>query len=391
MKKKLFLIPTDMLPIPATKGGAVQNLIEFFLQWNEKNNKYDITVLSIYDNKAETISNEYNNTCFEYVKIPFGIDKRRNHKIKFISSFAYKITKVLYVKAMNAILNRGFDAVIYENTPELLYSCKIKNCKTIVHIYNDYINASTSNIDIIEENVDLIITVSDYISNIVRKTVKNNVVTLHNAVELSRFSKEKNKNSSLYNKYNIKSDAVVILFVARLVEEKGVKELLEAYKKIDTNKNIHLVIVGDRFYSGNTIDNYYKELLEIAHSTSYPVTFTGYVPYEQLTDYYEIADIGVLPTMWDEPFSMAAIEYMASSLAVIVSNSGGFPEMVGSSGFVIDRGEFFVDNLAKKMQFLIENEDVRKEYGNKAYKKSREYSHQIYCEKLDKFITSIIE
>ena len=53
LKMKLAMITSGFLPVPATKGGAVENLIENFLRMNEEYEDYEITVFSIYDEKAK--------------------------------------------------------------------------------------------------------------------------------------------------------------------------------------------------------------------------------------------------------------------------------------------------------------------------------------------------
>ena len=49
---KLAIITSGFLPVPATKGGAVENLIENFLKMNEECKDYEITVFSVYDQQA---------------------------------------------------------------------------------------------------------------------------------------------------------------------------------------------------------------------------------------------------------------------------------------------------------------------------------------------------
>ena len=49
---KILMIPSRMLPIPPVKGGAVQNLINFYIEWNEKEKNNDLIVTSIYNEDA---------------------------------------------------------------------------------------------------------------------------------------------------------------------------------------------------------------------------------------------------------------------------------------------------------------------------------------------------
>lgn len=55
---KILMIPSRMLPIPPVKGGAVQNLINFYIEWNEKEKNNDLIVTSIYNEDAKNLSSE---------------------------------------------------------------------------------------------------------------------------------------------------------------------------------------------------------------------------------------------------------------------------------------------------------------------------------------------
>ena len=63
---KILMIPSRMLPIPPVKGGAVQNLINFYIEWNEKEKNNDLIVTSIYNEDAKNLSSELKNTVIEY-------------------------------------------------------------------------------------------------------------------------------------------------------------------------------------------------------------------------------------------------------------------------------------------------------------------------------------
>ena len=63
---RIAIIMDGVAPVPATKGGAVETLVEHLINGNEKESKADITIISIYDEKAKEISSKYNNSKFVY-------------------------------------------------------------------------------------------------------------------------------------------------------------------------------------------------------------------------------------------------------------------------------------------------------------------------------------
>lgn len=111
----------------------------------------------------------------------------------------------------------------------------------------------------------------------------------------------------------------IVLFVGRLHEIKGGEFLIRAFRRVlQQCPDTHLVIAG----SGN-FSIYLKEAKGIWHK----ITFTGRIEKEDLYTFYQIADIGVLPS-FHEQCSYAAIEMMMFGLPVIGTTSTGLCEMI---------------------------------------------------------------
>ena len=68
--KNVLIITPGGLPVPAVKGGAVQNLIEHIISQNDRYNKINLTIISPMDEKAKEVANKYKNTEFCWIKIP---------------------------------------------------------------------------------------------------------------------------------------------------------------------------------------------------------------------------------------------------------------------------------------------------------------------------------
>ena len=66
-KKNICIITQCSLPIPTTKGGAVETLVEYLLTENENKAKYHFTVVSVGDNQAEIQSRQFKNADFIYI------------------------------------------------------------------------------------------------------------------------------------------------------------------------------------------------------------------------------------------------------------------------------------------------------------------------------------
>jgi len=143
-----------------------------------------------------------------------------------------------------------------------------------------------------------------------------------------------------------------ILCVARLVPEKGVLDLLEAFFEIHKkNDNVWLTFVGDGPLK--------KEL------TGYKNISVKKIPYSQIHRAYQLADIFCLPSCktktWEEQYGLSLIEAMASGLPIVTTDTGAIPEVCGSCAIYSRQGNIIA--LKKNLEYLIYNQDIRKSMG----------------------------
>ncbi len=116
-------------------------------------------------------------------------------------------------------------------------------------------------------------------------------------------------------------DERIILFVGRLVKEKGVEILIEAMPEVlAAHPEAKLVVAGGGF-QGHLQAR--AEALGIGHK----VIFGGFVPEEDLPRLYVIAEVAVYPSLY-EPFGIVALEAMAAGVPAVTSDIGGFREVV---------------------------------------------------------------
>ena len=80
-----------------------------------------------------------------------------------------------------------------------------------------------------------------------------------------------------------------------------------------------------------------------------------------------MADLAALPSMWEEPAGLTILEALASGLPVITTNAGGIPEFMKKEyGFMLDRDEYLIDNIAEKIEVIAEDLLAWKKKGEKA-------------------------
>jgi glycosyltransferase involved in cell wall biosynthesis len=114
----------------------------------------------------------------------------------------------------------------------------------------------------------------------------------------------------------------IVYYVGRMAYEKGVSVLLNAAPKVlnDMGGHVKFVIIG-----GGSTDHLKHQAwdLGIWHKTY----FTGFMSDDYLDKFQTVADCAVFPSLY-EPFGIVALESFASRVPVVVSDTGGFPEVV---------------------------------------------------------------
>ncbi|MCD8129979.1 MAG: glycosyltransferase family 4 protein [Lachnospiraceae bacterium] len=154
-------------------------------------------------------------------------------------------------------------------------------------------------------------------------------------------------------KFGLEKDSY-ILFMGRIVPEKGLRYLLEAYKSLKTEKK--LVIVG----GSSDTDEFAEKLKEIADEN---VIFTGFVTGRLREELYSNAYIYVLPSDL-EGMPLSLLEAMSFGNCCVVSNIQECSEVVEDKAVVFQQSN--VEELQEKLQELCDNSEVVDRYKGEA-------------------------
>lgn len=199
-------------------------------------------------------------------------------------------------------------------------------------IYNYFIGS-----EYLLQNIDRIICLSKYAWNILHDMYNidfNKVKYIPNFLPDKACSISKKEQLKKREKWNLDNNNKIILFVGRIERNKGILYLIKAFKELlEIRKDIHLIIVGD----GD--DNLLKKDSIDIHPY---ITFTGKIPQEKVYELYEISNIGILPSFYEQ-CSYVIIEMMMHSLPIIVTDTSGLSEMIENNygGYKIPLNENF--------------------------------------------------
>ena len=165
--------------------------------------------------------------------------------------------------------------------------------------------------------------------------------------------------------------STVLLTVSRLVPRKGHDQVLKALARIPAvHPTVHYLIAG----SGPNETNLRRMVIELGLEPC--VSFVGHVPEESLNDYYDLADIYVMPSREEgetvEGFGLAFIEAGARGLPVIGGRHGGVPEAVldGKTGYLVDALDS--NDLSRRIAELLEKPTLRRKLGEQGRKRALE-------------------
>ncbi|MGX0301323.1 glycosyltransferase involved in cell wall biosynthesis [Staphylococcus hominis] len=175
-----------------------------------------------------------------------------------------------------------------------------------------------------------------------------------NGINLDNFTKDK-----ITIPYELKEKLAghfVIGYVGRIVKDKGIHEIIEAFKIIQKNyKKVKLLIVGPIEKDDSISEEDYQYL-----QNNLNIIMTGHV--NDTVNYYNHMDVLVFPT-YREGFGNVSIEAQAVEVPVIVNNVTGAKDTLinNVTGYLVEKGNY--NQIAQKLEFLIDNPAIKKQLG----------------------------
>jgi len=357
-------------------------------------NGYQVKAL-MWDRSGERpITEEKDGILFERVNVKASYADLKS---------AYKIWPIYY-KFFTRIVREEFDVVLCGHfflLPLAFAVGKIKNAKIVYDVMEYYIHDFFGRLpnslkwldavaypieNLFVKMIDGITTIPSYQNFLLERYKKYNanVEEIKN-VPISingNLNKEKSESTKETGKFER-----VIIYTGTISEEWGILKLLKAILIVKEQfPKIKLLIVG------KTRKNYENVISDFvsAQNLTDNVTFIGFVPYQELSVYLEMAAIGVVPMQPVNKFKLVGngtsrkvFEYMNAGLPVVASSFGELAQAVREEncGILVDSTK--PEQIAEAISFLLENPDMGKEMGQRGRKAVEEkYNWQIERKKL---------
>ena len=380
---KIAIITAGVLPVPAVQGGAVENLVDFCLEYNDKYRLHNITVYSIAHTavKYHPALNSRNNH-YRFIEMNSWIAKFRKqlylHKHGGEEEYHYSV-EYFFHEVCKYIPKENYDIIIIENRPAFALKLQGKtNAKLVLHQENDYLNSNLRAHSEIYQKYSCIINTSSYVTQRVRTIDPNDSKchTVLNGIDTQRFY-----NATAISRHiiGLNEKQFVIVFSGRLTKDKGILELILAIKQLSNTVDCKLLIIGASGYGKDKEPTrFIRRLEEETRAIHESVFYTGYVDYKDIPSYLKVADIAVVPSMWEEPFGLTVVEAMAAGLPLITTRSGGIPEICEGVATIVER-ENIVNNLAAAILDLYQHPEKREQMSAASLDRSRLFDKETYA------------
>ena len=235
------------------------------------------------------------------------------------SSIVDELKSAFVCRIVSVVHFPGWDHTVYDNLP------LFRNILNDDHPDNfgENVKKTVEAEKLYYIKVDRMICLSDYMKEILCRDYgldMNRISVIPNGLQdVLIYNEEKIDRNFLRKRWNISPQEKIILFVGRVDEIKGVIYLIKAFREVlKINRRCRLIIAG----RGN-----YDICFQEANDICSKIIFTGLLEKKDLFEIYQIADVGVIPSLF-EPFGFVAVEMMMHSLAIVATATSGLNEVV---------------------------------------------------------------
>ena len=278
---------------------------------------------------------------------------------------------------------RDFD-LVHCSDPMYYYTYQSAKAKTKAHFklvltvwenipFLHHSRAATQHKEVIFDRADLLLPVSERAKEVLllEGAPPERITVLMPGIDIKHF-RPMDKDSDLMRKFNLRDGDLIILYVANLYREKGIFDLLFAFRALlnrwKNGQRIRLLIAG-KGREKEQVSTWIRRL----HMQDLALVI-GPQSYDMMPKIHNLADIFVLPSIpirtWQEQFGYVLAESMACGKPVISTRSGSIPEVIGDAGMLIQPNDFV--SLERALEQLLLDEHLRQEYGTRARRRAED-------------------
>ena len=392
-RPRVLLIPPPDLPVPAVQGGAVETLLTHLIRENEKQGQLELLCASVPDDVARRAAEGWQHTKMLYVPRPSG--HRRYWPMVFLERCVGIAAPYdpWYQKVQLAL-------ALELPPPDLIIGegGNLTQCSAISRMYGRrrclaHLHGQTTCTPVMDDIYGGVLAISEFIRGEYLSTSSidhQRAYILHNCIDTNRF-RPGPASKTLRAQLGFTDEDFIVLYCGRLDPDKGIHKLMEAVASLPL-PHVKLLIVGSPFFARTQQSVFQRKLEQQAKSLGDRVQFTGYIPNEDLPDYYRLADLCCVPTLVEEAAGLVAVEAMACGRPVLATRSGGMPEYLeGSQAVLVERGDTVADQLAWSIRMLYEHPALCAEMGAAGAERAKAFSVEHYYVEFVRIVRDMTE
>jgi glycosyltransferase involved in cell wall biosynthesis len=355
---RVGFLAQENLAVPPPVPGASVSRVVYELAQELPAHDVDVTICSLPNQSVP----EGLHDGVRYVRVEEGLDHSRHARYRQLVRVLRRLD--LPHSDLQGFARYGQDyaarglARLAELEPDIVHLQNVSqfvpvarrlmpNTRIVLHMHCDWLRqlpARTVRARL--EEADLVLGVSDYISDRIRRgfpALAARVRTLHNGVRTDLFSSGYGGRETLRRRMNLPAGPLA-LYVGSIAPEKGTDVLVRAFAEVHRRlPDAVLVIVGspNRYFQVRSArgrgaraqvrrrqNGYGDEVARLAALLGQAVVFAGRRPHEELPEWYALADVFAMPSTGAEPFPLPVLEAFACGLPVVATTQGGLPEAV---------------------------------------------------------------
>lgn len=338
---EVILISREPLPYP--RMGSWTTLYNYYL---EKNHKINYVICPKPEKNNNSVQYSFVTNNFFY-KIKHKIFRKKNQDFLLALNKIIRSDKKYIIQMVD---NFGMVKPLHDylTSKRLLDNCYVQ------FFYHGYFPYKTMNLrfNFYELINELIVLTHDSYKEY-KKTINVlpcHVSVLHNGIDTTIFKKISNSDKKILKQKFDLEDKKVFVWCSQDRPKKGLHIILNAWRKIyELNQNIVLLVIGC------------ERTEEIKG-----VRFLGRIPNHNLSQYLQVSDCYLFPTLWQEGFGLSLIEAMHCGNYCIASATGGVPEVLqyGKLGRLIENPHFVSEWVDAMNDFLDNKFEVSEINGN---------------------------
>ena len=261
--------------------------------------------------------------------------------------------------------------------PQTQIIVTLHNEHTLHHQSEDYLNLNLA-------STNQIWCVSDYLRDATKNAfagAATKVSTLYNGVDTAEFSPRAD-----YLETPRQGEPVRVLYVGRTDATKGTDLVPLAVARLRAEgENVELTVAGSTWFYDHERRNerpYMGELRALMNDAG--ATYLGHVARPDLPAVFRACDVAAVPSRFQEPFGLAALEGLASGCALIASRRGGLSEVCGEAALFIEPDA--PDALTDALRQLVRDRELLQIYKGRARERARGFAWKLIVDRMEQLL-----